>query len=100
MTRFWKHAVVTLIFIGQLVAVWALNRRPVLDPTTLTEKEALERYGFYLRESSKQAGIDFVHEGPTGIHEKLEHILPIIASMGASVTVVDFDRDGWQDIYV
>ena len=27
-------------------------------------------------------------------------IMPEVASMGASVSIVDFDRDGWPDIYV
>ena len=26
--------------------------------------------------------------------------MPEVASMGASVSIVDFDRDGWPDIYV
>ena len=30
---------------------------------------------------------------------KLDHIMPQIASMGASVAVADFDRDGWHDFY-
>src|SRR5262249_12658891 len=66
----------------------------------LGEKEALARYGFYLRECAKECGIDFVHQSPTKLDSKLEHILPIIASMGASVSAVDFDKDGWIDLYV
>ena len=31
---------------------------------------------------------------------KLDGIMPQVASMGASVSIVDFDRDGWPDIYV
>ena len=31
---------------------------------------------------------------------KLRHIMPQVASMGAAVSIVDFDRDGWPDIYV
>ena len=31
---------------------------------------------------------------------KLSHIMPQVASMGAAVSVVDFDRDGWPDIYM
>ena len=58
-----------------------------------------ERYGFYLKEVGKQVGIDFVHEAPV-LDAKLDHIMPIIASMGAAVSVVDYDRDGWQDLYV
>ncbi len=58
-----------------------------------------ERYGFYLREVGKQVGINFVHEAPV-LDAKLDHIMPIIASMGAAVSVVDYDRDGWQDLYV
>ncbi len=26
--------------------------------------------------------------------------MPQVASMGAAVSIVDFDRDGWPDIYV
>jgi hypothetical protein len=57
------------------------------------------RYGFMLRESAKEAGIDFHHTSPT-LDPKLRHIMQQVASMGAAVSVVDFDRDGWPDIYV
>src|SRR5579862_3080939 len=59
----------------------------------------LARYGFSFRESSKAAGINFKHASPT-LDAKLAHIMPQVASMGAAVSVVDFDRDGWPDIYV
>jgi hypothetical protein len=65
------------------------------DPAT-----ALSNYGFYFTEVSKQSGIDFVHQSPTRLDEKLQHILPIVAGMSASVSVVDFDRDGWPDLFV
>ena len=48
---------------------------------------------------SHAAGIDFVHSAPS-LNPKLEGIMPQVASMGASVSIVDFDRDGWSDIYV
>src|SRR5690242_14341592 len=57
------------------------------------------RYGFRLEEVSKQAGVSFTHAAPT-LDQKLAHIMPQVASMGAAVSVVDFDRDGWQDLYV
>jgi enediyne biosynthesis protein E4 len=60
---------------------------------------ALERYGMRLDEAARAAGIDFVHQAPR-LDPKLAHIMPQIASMGASVSVADFDRDGWQDLYV
>ncbi len=58
----------------------------------------LGRYGFRLEEVSKAAGVNFTHTAPT-LDAKLEHIMPQVASMGAAVSVVDFDRDGWQDLY-
>jgi enediyne biosynthesis protein E4 len=67
--------------------------------STLDLQTALERHGFYLQEVSHAAGVNFVHQAPTLDH-KLEHIMPEVASMGASVSIVDFDRDGWPDIYV
>jgi hypothetical protein len=65
----------------------------------LSSAAARARYGFALRDVAKEAGIDFVHLAPH-LDAKLEHIMPQIASMGAAVSVVDFDRDGWPDLYV
>ncbi|HXU67161.1 MAG TPA: VCBS repeat-containing protein, partial [Casimicrobiaceae bacterium] len=60
---------------------------------------ALENYGFYFEEVAHKSGIDFVHRAPT-LDPKLAPIMPEVASMGASVSIVDFDNDGWPDIYV
>lgn len=60
---------------------------------------AIERYGFHLEEVARSSGIDFTHQAPR-LDAELDHIMPQIASMGAAVSVVDFDRDGWQDLYV
>ena len=60
---------------------------------------ALNRYGFHLSEVSQSVGVNFTHQSPT-LDPKLKHIMPQVASMGAAVSIVDFDRDGWADIYV
>ena len=61
--------------------------------------DSLTQYGFRLTESSKAAGLNFVHEAPT-LDPKLAHIMPQIASMGAAVSIVDVDADGLPDVYV
>ncbi len=76
---------------------WQVGERDATDSSLVGT--GFERYGFYLKEVGKQVGIDFVHEAPV-LDAKLDHIMPIIASMGAAVSVVDYDRDGWQDLYV
>lgn len=68
-------------------------------PTDDGSSKLLERYGFCLRESASETGIEFQHTAPR-IDSQLSHIEPQIAAMGASVSIVDFDRDGWNDIYV
>ena len=65
---------------------------------TADARSALNRYGVYFEEVSHGAGVNFVHQAPTLDH-KLDHIMPQVASMGAAVSIVDFDRDGWPDIY-
>lgn len=62
-------------------------------------QEIIERYGFFLEDVTDEIGIDFVHRRPI-VDEKLNHILPQIASMGASVSVADFNGDGHQDFYL
>jgi hypothetical protein len=64
-----------------------------------SREEALKLFDFYLDEVSGQAGINFTHQSPV-LDPAFRPILPEIASMGASVSVCDFDRDGWNDLYV
>ncbi|HEV2912516.1 MAG TPA: CRTAC1 family protein [Pyrinomonadaceae bacterium] len=80
-----------------LVIRWA-NARRERAASMADAQTALARYGFRLEEVSKTCGIDFVHRAPQ-LDPKLSHIMPQVASMGAAVSVVDFDRDGWQDLY-
>ena len=69
------------------------------DASTSNAASALKFFGFYLEDVSEQAGIDFQHQSPD-LDPQLNHILPQIASMGASISVCDFDRDGWKDLYL
>ena len=69
------------------------------DPMAVDASTVLARYGFRFHESAKAAGIDFTHTAAT-FDPKLRHIMPQVASMGAAVSIVDYDRDGWPDIYV
>jgi hypothetical protein len=59
----------------------------------------MARYGFYFQEVARAAGMDFTHQAPS-LDARLAHIMPQIAAMGAAVSIVDVDRDGWLDIYV
>jgi enediyne biosynthesis protein E4 len=93
--------VLSVIFLVLVVAPLIIKRmaRPRIDESTIDPKTALARHGFYLEEVSRAAGINFVHQAPK-LDSRLEPIMPEVASMGASVSIVDFDRDGWPDIYV
>jgi hypothetical protein len=91
-----------MFFIGLLLTPLAMKRyaaRRASDRVAADMQTAIARHGFYLTEVSHAAGIDFVHQAPT-LDPKLDPIMPEVASMGASVSIVDFDRDGWPDIYV
>jgi hypothetical protein len=94
--------ILSVVFLALLVAPLAIKRmaaRHAADQSKDDAKTALARHGFYLQEVSHAAGIDFVHQAPK-LDAKLDPIMPEVASMGASVSIVDFDRDGWPDIYV
>jgi hypothetical protein len=93
---------VTIFFAGLLATPYLVQHFSTAGKSTSAQADrqaALAHYGFYLQEVSHAAGIDFVHQAPT-LDSKLAAIMPEVASMGASVSIVDFDHDGWPDIYV
>lgn len=95
--------VIAVLFLATLVGLLLVRLAEMhgtrQNASKVDPKDALARHGFYLDEVSRSAGINFVHQAPTLDH-KLDHIMPLVASMGAAVSIVDFDRDGWDDIYV
>lgn len=113
MSRSIKQGVIAVLFAGLLglvavrgstgglAGIWSrLMGQPASNVAAgLDDAEALRRYGFRLTESARDMGIDFHHEA-TQLDPKLAHIMPLVNSMGAAVSVVDFDSDGWLDIYV
>ena len=96
------RVLVGLFFIALLATPFVIKRISAgreADRSKTDAATALARHGFYLEEVSRAAGINFIHQSPK-LDSKLDPIMPEVASMGASVSIVDFDRDGWPDIYV
>jgi hypothetical protein len=91
-------AILFAALIATPVVLRRLSARRQKSLITADARSALNRYGVYFEEVSHRAGVNFVHQAPTLDH-KLDHIMPQVASMGAAVSIVDFDRDGWPDIY-
>jgi enediyne biosynthesis protein E4 len=96
------RVVLVIVFICLLAMPLAMKRiaaRRVQKNNAITATVALSRYGFHLQEVSRASGVNFKHQAPVLDH-KLDHIMPQVASMGAAVSIVDFNRDGWSDLYV
>lgn len=96
------RAILILFFAGLIAVPVILTRRASKDKTDavrLSEKSALSRYGFYFTNDTKKAGVHFIHQEPI-LDKKLAAIMPEVASLGASVSIVDYNDDGWPDIYV
>lgn len=91
-----------LCFVALLATPLVIRRWSARHDVTAAKLDtvgAQNRYGFYLEEVAQASGVNFNHQAPTLDH-KLDHIMPQVASMGAAVSIVDYDRDGWADIYV
>src|SRR5213083_3241269 len=79
-------------FLAAIALVVILNRRA---PGAGDAPVAVQ---FHLSNIAAEAGIDFVHHGPT-LDAKLDNIAPLVAALGASVSVTDVNNDGWPDLY-
>jgi hypothetical protein len=94
----WRRHIATVLLLGAIAVPVVLRRTADVAPD-VEAASALDRYGFYLEDVAQSAGITFLHRAPR-LDTRLEPIMPLIASNGAAVSVVDFDRDGWPDLYV
>jgi len=90
----------SVVFVGLLAAPLAIKQwSGEASGGTMDREKALERHGFVLKNVAKEVGIDFTHHAPT-LDSSLSHIMPEVAQIGASVSVSDYDGDGYSDLYV
>lgn len=93
--------IITVIFICLLAITFVASRNNDFfsDKRNSRQKAIAEKaFGFYLEPVNKEAKISFRHIAPE-VDPKLNNIKMQIASMGAAVSICDFDNDGWNDIY-
>jgi len=87
-----RRAIIAIPFLAAILLAMRLDRGPVRASSDATHP------GFVLRDQTAAAGIDFVHHRPS-FDPKIAGVEPHVAALGASVSVTDFDGDGWPDVY-
>jgi hypothetical protein len=87
-----RRAIIAVPFLAAILLAMRLDRGPVRAATDASHP------GFVLRDETAAAGIHFVHHRPS-FDPKIAGVEPHVAALGASVSVTDFDGDGWPDLY-
>src|SRR6476660_5962722 len=87
-----RRAIIAVPFFAAIGLAFRLNSGPIRAPSDAANP------GLALRDATAAAGIRFVHHRPT-FDPKIANIEPHVAALGASVSVGDFDSDGWPDLY-
>lgn len=78
------------LLVGLLGSAFGLARtQPLADPSPVTLRFV---------DVTDAAGIHHRHHPPS-LDPRLEHIAEQVSLYGATVSVVDVDRDGWQDLF-
>lgn len=93
---FGRGLAAVLVFGGLGLGHW-LDREPGSDPGGADGGGS--DAAIVVRERAAAAGLVFDHE-VSPLHPLVDHIRDRILAVGAGVSVVDVDRDGWLDLYV
>ena len=93
---FFRRRLVDGAFLGLLVFVWFQGRDGL---GAASESRYGDRFaGVSFVETARSRGVDFTHES-TSLDPSLAAIEPMIAGIGAAVSVCDVNGDGWPDLY-
>src|SRR2546423_14320816 len=88
----WRRFIVIGAFVAAIVAVIILNAGAVTSGGGASGS-------IHLSELAHASGIDFIQQSPT-LDPKVNHIAAHIGALGACVSVVDVNNDGWPDLYL
>jgi enediyne biosynthesis protein E4 len=88
-----RRLTLSTVFVGAILLVVVLNRARSAEGDAAVAAPA-----FAFRNVADEVGIHFVHHGPI-LDPKIANIAPLVAAMGASVSVTDVNNDGWPDLY-
>jgi hypothetical protein len=87
-----RRALIAVPFFAAIGLAFRLNSGPIRAPADGANP------GFMLHDAAAAAGITFVHHRPS-FDPRIANVEPHVAALGASVSVADFDNDGWPDLY-
>jgi hypothetical protein len=87
-----RRAIIAVPFFAAIALAARLDSGPIRTPTDAAHP------GFALQNHAAAMGIDFVHRRPV-FDPMIADVEPHVAALGASVSVADFDDDGWADVY-
>ena len=87
-----RRGIIAIPFFAAIALAFRLDNGPIREPADAA------RPGFTLEDVTAAAGIHFVHHRPT-FDPKIANVEPHVAGLGASVSIADFDADGWPDLY-
>lgn len=93
-SKFLRRRAVDAAFLSLVAFVWSEGREGA--GSTRLDDPRFE--GIRFVESAAAKGIEFAHES-TALDPKLAGLEPMIAGIGAAVSVCDPNGDGWPDLY-